>query len=110
MEDVNSILRQGRKAVGHQRIKVAVLDTGIDESHTYRKYIKGYHDFVSGRHQQASDETGHGTSAVHIIFRLIPEVDIFIGRVFETDEANDTTRDLMAEVPFISLLGFRVSG
>ena len=110
MEDVNSILRQERKAEDHQAVKIAILDTGIGESHPYRKHVKGYHDFVSGRHKKASDDTGHGTNAVHIIFKLLPEIDIFVGRVFATEEANDNTQNLMAEVPIMSLSGSRDAG
>jgi hypothetical protein len=97
LENMSLLLEKNRKAGDYDPVKIAILDTGIDGNHPYRSKIKGYKDFVEGKKQEI-DKTGHGTNGVHLIFKILTEAHIYVGRVFENEKANDTTPDLMAEV------------
>jgi hypothetical protein len=86
------------------RIKVAILDTGIDSTHdwietnwkhpdsTYHRY----EDFVT-RGAEPADEDGHGTYVAGIILDLAPDIDLYIARVARSrhtirDDAKVTER------------------
>ncbi|KAL8364650.1 hypothetical protein RB595_003773 [Gaeumannomyces hyphopodioides] len=47
----------------YEKVKIAVLDTGVHPNHTEADYIKGYKDFVSGEDGVKRDNTGHGTTS-----------------------------------------------
>jgi hypothetical protein len=102
---MSSLLRKRRNASEHERVRIAVLDTGIfAEPHPYWNIIqdykgyKGFKDFVVRGNELGVDQTGHGTIAVHLILKLLPEAHVFVGRVFQGRHANENTPSLMAEV------------
>ncbi|KAK3324952.1 hypothetical protein B0H66DRAFT_615264 [Apodospora peruviana] len=84
-------------------VKVVILDTGVRGR--FARAVKGYKDFVSNNDTVKTDETGHGTRAVELMFKVFEKAHIYVGRVFQTnDEVFDpdgntakNTRDLMAE-------------
>jgi hypothetical protein len=98
VEKMSLLLRKGRRSGGYDRVRIAILDTGIDSCYSYWASIKGYKDFVSEGNEQGRDNTGHGTNGVHLFFKILPEADIFVARVFEEAVANDVTTLLMAKV------------
>ncbi|KAM7203349.1 hypothetical protein V8F33_002340 [Rhypophila sp. PSN 637] len=66
-----------------KRVKIAVLDTGIDLNNSVfkvRKNIKKHVDFVD-KDGDATDICGHGTHCVAVLNRIAPWVDIYVGRV-----------------------------
>lgn len=87
------LLAQGRKSSG-RRVKIAILDTGIDLAHpdfskvdpnhedygTPRDRVK-WKSFVSSDGDQ--DHSGHGTHSVALLLRLAPKAKIFVARVVE---------------------------
>lgn len=44
------------------------------------------------------DNTGHGTHAVHLVFKVLSSAEVSVGRVFETNEESSSTRDLVEDV------------
>jgi len=95
---MNRLLRKMRKAGGYDRVRIVILDTGIDCTHPYWNGIKNYMNFVLDGNQRGIDETGHGTTGVHLILKILPEADIFVARVFKEENADDNTPCLMAKV------------
>lgn len=98
IEDMCSTLRKKRKSSG--RVKIAILDTGLDENHqSFWQVKQGYEDFVNPENSRGIDNSGHGTNGFHLISKIMDdEVDIFIGRVFEGENATSATPSLMANV------------
>lgn len=98
MDELNYVLRAKPKEKGnlYQPIKVAIIDTGVNENLT--QSIKGYKDFVTGQDEHLQDSTGHGTSAVYLVQKVYHMAEIYVARVFETSQANTDTMALMAQV------------
>jgi hypothetical protein len=44
------------------------------------------------------DNTLHGTNAIHLIFKLLDEADIYVTRAFDWSHSTSETTSLMAEV------------
>lgn len=76
-----------------QRVKIAVVDTGISPQDLYSQYMKEgmYKDFVDGEDTVKRDDVGHGTNTVNLIFKVFEFPDIFVARVFKTTLASDDT-------------------
>ena len=97
MDSLNYIL----KAIDgdfYQKPKIAVLDTGVSPLDAAAAYISGYKDFVHGDDSVKCDNTGHGTTSVNLIFDMCESAEVYAVRIFETDEANDNTRELAIQV------------
>lgn len=69
-------------------VKVAVLDTGILPDSQYAKAIWKYKDFVSGS-QIYTDNTGHGTDAVRLLFKMCDSAAVCVARVWEFNELSE---------------------
>ncbi|KAF2963128.1 hypothetical protein GQX73_g10440 [Xylaria multiplex] len=77
------LLGRGRE----ERIKVAILDSGIDIQHPDfsdedRDRIKEKVTFIGG--DAGMDTAGHGTHIAAIILRLTKNVDLYIGKITNT--------------------------
>ncbi|KAH8747495.1 peptidase S8/S53 domain-containing protein [Diaporthe sp. PMI_573] len=86
-----------------QRIRVTVIDTGIDSSHPYIRGKKwtGYDEYATEPHlfcdfvRAASDPTrhgpvdedGHGTFIAGLLLRLAPDVELSIARIGVTRQS-----------------------
>ena len=87
------------------RVKIAVLDTGVDLEHRKLKKYKDQaqisqercRDFVSGD-KVIRDGTGHGTHCAHTILKLCSTARLYVARVFESDEADAGTVQKIIEV------------
>ncbi|KAI0544648.1 hypothetical protein F4679DRAFT_564149 [Xylaria curta] len=74
-----------------RRVRVALLDTGIDLKHAYfdGEYssgrIKSVRSWVDGKagaeDQHGGDESGHGTFIASLMLKLGPNIDLYIARV-----------------------------
>ncbi|KAM3079612.1 hypothetical protein ACMFMG_006026 [Clarireedia jacksonii] len=93
MDSLNYILK-ARDGDVYDRVKIAVLDTGIDPNDAAADYISGYRDFVSGKDSVKCDNTGHGTTSVNLVFKICEPADVYAVRIFESDEENDKTLEL----------------
>jgi len=93
-----STLRKKRTVEG--RVKIAILDTGLDERHSsFWAVKKGYEDFARNQNQRGIDNTGHGTNGFNLISKIMDDdVDIFVARIFEGEHATVNTPTLMARV------------
>ncbi|KLO86455.1 Uncharacterized protein LW93_11231 [Fusarium fujikuroi] len=83
----------------YERIKIAVLDTGIhlddyDHHHPFG-IIAEYKDFVSKNGSKPEDETGHGSDAVSLLIRTCPNSSLYLARVLKT---NNPTRSEVKNV------------
>jgi hypothetical protein len=101
---MNRLLRKKRKAGGYNKVKIAILDTGVHGDHPHWTKISGWHDFIIEGNHKGIDITGHGTNGVDLLWRILPEAEIFVARIFEGDKANMRTPELMALVCFSASL------
>ncbi|KAK0641770.1 hypothetical protein B0T16DRAFT_420502 [Cercophora newfieldiana] len=81
----------------YEKVKIAVLDTGVHPNHVEADYIKGYKDFVSGEDGVKRDNTGHGTTSIRLILDMCESADVYALRIFERDTAAKETQHLAAE-------------
>lgn len=86
----------------HARIKLAVLDTGIHALHPYlqqngwqarNEHKQHYYDATKGPlklgvYHEPVDEVGHGTHIAGLILSLVPNIELYIIRVFEGAKIN----------------------
>lgn len=74
------------------RIKIAILDTGLDRNHPFvrehKARIKAVCDWVDsdGLNDDdfSGDEVGHGTHVAFIILANVPNADVFVARISKT--------------------------
>ena len=71
-----------------QRVKIAVLDTGVDPKHSDMdsERIQSVRSWVNGKNgeeedRRASDESGHGTHTTGILLDLAPDADIYVAQI-----------------------------
>ncbi|KAM4055141.1 short chain dehydrogenase [Hirsutella rhossiliensis] len=82
--------QDGETGAKYQRVKIAVLDTGIDPGDYwfYRdsRIIDQYKDFVDSDHKGVpNDETGHGSAAVSLLVKTCPNAGLYLARVLKTN-------------------------
>ncbi|KAK4198333.1 peptidase S8/S53 domain-containing protein, partial [Triangularia verruculosa] len=67
-----------------RRIRVALLDTGVQASHPdiCRITLPGI-DYLEGN---PKDRAGHGTQVAGVLLQLAPNADLYVGRISETDQ------------------------
>jgi len=82
----------------HERVRIAVIDTGIDPTDAYAEVVKKYKDFVDNNDANKQDKTGHGTNSVKLIFKVFGDAEVYVARVFENSNASSNTQDLMEKV------------
>jgi hypothetical protein len=92
-----------KKSEVRKRIKVAVLDTGVDLTHPeFREYIKNEQldvgiDLVY-KGQRMTDSDGHGTHVCHTLLKTAPYVRVYPIQVFEGRKWDDLSQSRVAEV------------
>ncbi|KAJ4409979.1 hypothetical protein N0V82_009347 [Gnomoniopsis sp. IMI 355080] len=74
---------------GHNLVKVCIIDTGISPKDKCSKKVKGFKDFVIPDNRQLCDETWHGTQCASIVLSIYEPCELYVARVFRTDEATD---------------------
>jgi len=93
--------KKQKESTGYfQRIKVAVLDTGLEQGLLMSCSVH-YKDFVDSNEKCTEDHTSHGTTSMDLILKMYQDADVYIARVFETNDAHgDREAVQMAKVSF----------
>ncbi|KAF3926251.1 hypothetical protein ABW20_dc0104105 [Dactylellina cionopaga] len=89
-------------SIKHQRVKVAIIDSGISPKHPHSHLIQEFKDFVDPGNKELVDEhpTRHGSTGVELLVKISPEADIYTARVFKDVLADEKTQELAAEVRY----------
>jgi len=101
MEDINERIFSEFRRQDARRVKIGILDTGIDMRNTafqaknVRRRIKKRVDFVDPE-GRGVDVCGHGTHCAALINRVAPAADIYIGRV--TKDWSGLDEEVVAKV------------
>jgi subtilisin family serine protease len=80
--------RTGPSYVRERRIRIAVLDTGVDSTHPFIKAaikhnrIKRVESFVEGV-KGTHDSHGHGTHIAALLLEIAPDSQLYIAKVAE---------------------------
>ncbi|CAG2005085.1 unnamed protein product [Fusarium graminearum] len=82
----------------HPRIRIAILDTGVDESNPFfrgvrQRRIKRDAPFKATRSfvgEPEIDELGHGTNVAALMLKISPEADIYIAKISHGQEVVGT--------------------
>ena len=76
------------------RVKVAVLDTGIDWADPFirgiKERIQGWKNFADNLQnvngpEEVHDAAGHGTHVAALLLKTSPESDVFIARIADSN-------------------------
>jgi hypothetical protein len=101
------VMREWSKDDDVKKIRVAILDTGIDILHPFiqkrwanRGFKDSYHNFVSERFTDSipQDEDGHGTHCAGLVLRFAPQATLFIGRIANTRKSCKEDKDFGGRV------------
>lgn len=90
-----------------RRVRIAILDTGIDQTHPVMKTalgdgrIAGYKGFPEGL-DPLVDRHGHGTHGASVLMRTAPYAAIYIARVVD-DDGNLSKNDEYCETAKVLL-------
>lgn len=90
----------------HMRIrtKVCVIDTGFHQDDPAGAKII-FKDFVSPKNSRMQDNTWHGTLSSTIIMSMYDQCDLYVARVFATNDTDESTEPiLMADVSMQAVL------
>ncbi|KAK4077923.1 uncharacterized protein Triagg1_3617 [Trichoderma aggressivum f. europaeum] len=72
-------------------IRVAILDTGIDEDMSRR--IKRKRDFVNGATNRTTDDFGHGTFMARLVMNCAPSAEIIVARVSKSTKSLEVSQE-----------------
>ncbi|UKZ82025.1 hypothetical protein TrVFT333_009807 [Trichoderma virens FT-333] len=79
-------------------VKVCVIDTGFNPAVRGYKKVKAFKDFVEPNSTSIRDNTWHGTISASIILSIHENCELYVARIFESDDTDDETGpELMAQ-------------
>lgn len=90
------------------RPRIAIIDSGVDPQHPHIGQIYGYKDFVTET-EIKQDVTGHGSTGVDLICKVIEDPEIYVARVFERATGSLQEQEYTAKVSqlFLSVFASR---
>ena len=97
-----------------RRIRIAIIDSGIDEKNVHIKGILGpkksrKHNRIEGEKSWVGAETdivdtfGHGTAVAYFLLKVAPAADLYIARVSEGKIIPKENIGFVAEVSSLSI-------
>lgn len=82
---------ESRRRKNDNRVKIAILDTGVDAAHPlvkeHKKRIRAYKSWTDSNIAD-EDINGHGTHATCLLLDIAPNEDIYIARIAEGSESD----------------------
>ncbi|KAF5246351.1 hypothetical protein FANTH_6866 [Fusarium anthophilum] len=86
LDEVDDLIRamRGDKKEPHERVKIAVIDSGLHDRERSRYRVE-YKDFTG----VPTNDSWHGTCCAGIIEGMYEEARLYIARVFERDHADE---------------------
>jgi subtilisin family serine protease len=89
-----------------RRVRIAILDTGIDMNHvdmlSEKDRIKKVYSWVDGKNGEedrfGGDISGHGTHIASIVLDIAPNADLYIARITKTRLLNEGQTNQIAQV------------
>ncbi|KAH8880194.1 hypothetical protein GQ53DRAFT_813446 [Thozetella sp. PMI_491] len=96
LDSLNHVL-QAEPGDSYRKVRIAVLDTGVDPQDAVALDLAGYRDFVDGDDSQMRDNSGHGTKSLNLIFQVCEPAEVFALRIFDWDEESHNTQDLATQ-------------
>ncbi|KAI4599476.1 hypothetical protein KJ359_001918 [Pestalotiopsis sp. 9143b] len=86
----------------YKAVKVCVIDTGLDPrygtSRRVNNRVKEFKDFVTPSSSSMQDNTSHGTVSVSIVLSVFEHCELYVARVFKSDDTDEKTEpELMAK-------------
>ena len=95
MEEYDDMLPK-RPGVREKRVKIAILDTGIDLDNKYISSKKGRIKCWPSN-QECRDTDGHGTHVAYLLLRLTKHVELRIAKINSSQSFAATKVRLLAE-------------
>ncbi|RSM01804.1 hypothetical protein CEP52_008327 [Fusarium oligoseptatum] len=92
MSQADTFYKERIRPLEAKAIKVAVLDTGVDEEEIHFEAVRGNDgtsiratkSFVEGSPHDTHDTDGHGTKVAALVVSMAPHVDLYIAKVSKT--------------------------
>ncbi|KAM0555886.1 hypothetical protein ACHAPJ_006288 [Fusarium lateritium] len=82
------------KVAEESRVKIVVLDTGIDKDHldfdACEDRIKASISYVGNKRKDVRDTSGHGTHVTSLLCGYAPDADIYIVKIAEYDPVSSS--------------------
>lgn len=73
------------------------MDSGVEPAHPNKMMIHGYRDFVDNS-EEWKDNSGHGSTGVDLVCKVVKMPEIYVARVFETSSGSVDVQDRITEV------------
>jgi hypothetical protein len=104
LKRVAEAIRHSPISFDHQKVKIAILDTGIDTLHQdifaraekIRDTVSWARDGLGARETRTKDCHGHGTAVASIILSIAEDADVYIAKVTNDDGTSIAEEDVAA--------------
>ncbi|KAM0445191.1 hypothetical protein ACHAO4_009896 [Trichoderma viride] len=99
IDQLKAVMEAPASAKGsYKAVKICVIDTGFKLGVKGFAKIKVYRDFVDPSSTSMCDDTWHGTISASIIMSIYEQCELYVARVFKSDDTDDKTGpELMAQ-------------